>query len=105
MDAILPASVNAGCFMVRLILVALVIAASSGFALASPSLDTTTANEPARHRIEQRISDQPARILEQIRGSVCGTGPIYVGNADDPIMVTPLMHTTCTITAVPPDPR
>ena len=45
------------------------------------------------------------RIIEQMKGSVCGTGPFYAGNVDDPIYVTPLMHPTCTITATPPAQR
>lgn len=72
---------------------------------AAPSAGIETDKERGRERVEQRILDEPARIIEQIKGSVCGTGPFYAGTVDDPIYVTPLMHLTCTITASPPAQR
>jgi hypothetical protein len=67
---------------------------------AGSSADIETDKNRGRQSVEQRILDE--RIIEQIKGSVCGTGPFYAGNVDDPIYVTPLMHPTCTITATPP---
>jgi hypothetical protein len=72
---------------------------------AGPSVDIETDKVRGRQSVEQRILDEPARIIEQMKGSVCGTGPFYAGNVDDPIYVTPLMHPTCTITATPPAQR
>jgi hypothetical protein len=72
---------------------------------AGQSADIETDHERGRQRVEQRILDEPARIIEQIRGSVCGTGPFYAGTVGDPIYVTPLFHPTCTITATPPAQR
>ena len=60
---------------------------------------------PVRHRVEQRILDEPTRILEQVKGSVCGSGPYYAGNVDDPVFVTPLLHTSCSIAPTAPDRR
>ena len=60
---------------------------------------------PVSHRVELKILDEPTRILEQIKGSVCGSGPYYAGNVDDPVFVTPLFRTNCTITPVAPDQR
>jgi hypothetical protein len=84
-----------GCFVALL----------PSFALAVPSQDIETGQEPARQIVEQRILDQPTRILQQMKGSVCGTGPFYAGRVDDPIFVTPFLKTACTITQTPPDPR
>jgi hypothetical protein len=61
--------------------------------------------EPSRHRVELKILDEPARILEQVKGSVCGNGPYYAGNVDDPVYVTPLFHTNCTIAPTAPGQR
>jgi len=69
---------------------------------ARSSADIETDKNRGRQSVEQRILDDPTRIIEQIKGSVCGTGPFYAGNVDDPIYVTPLMHPTCTMTATPP---
>ena len=76
-----------------------------GVALAEASGDTDTRPEPAKRTVEQRIVDQRTRILEQIKGSVCGTGPFYAGNVDEPIFATPLIQTTCTVLPAPPDGR
>jgi len=59
----------------------------------------------ARQRVEQKVLDQPARILEQVKRSVCGSGPFYAGKVDDPVFVTPLFHTSCTIAPTAPDRR
>jgi hypothetical protein len=72
---------------------------------AGPSADIETDKDRGRQSVEQRILDEPSRIIEQMKGSVCGTGPFYAGNIDEPIYVTPLMHPTCTITATPPIQR
>ena len=72
---------------------------------AGSSADIETDKKRGRQSVEQRILDEPTRIIEQMKGSVCGTGPFYAGNVDDPIYVTPLMHPTCTITATPPAQR
>ena len=71
---------------------------------ATPSSNHELA-EPTKYQVEQRVLDQPARILEQIKGSVCGSGPYYAGNADDPVFVRPLFHSTCTISPVAPNRR
>ena len=60
---------------------------------------------PTKFQVEQRVLDQPARILEQIKGSVCGSGPYYAGNVDDPVFVTPLLHASCSISPIAPDRR
>jgi hypothetical protein len=86
-------------------LIASVIALLPTIALAVPSEDTGTEDEPSRHIVEQRILSQPARILEQMKGSVCGTGPLYAGKVDDPVFVTSLYKPACTITLAPPGPR
>ena len=70
-----------------------------------PAQDSGTGQEPAQQMVDHRILDESARILQQIKGSVCGTGPIYAGKVDDPVFVTPLVKTSCTITQTPPGPR
>lgn len=87
------------------LLPACLVALLPSIALAVPPQDTGTGQEPARQVVEQRILDQPTRILEQMKGSVCGTGPFYAGRVDDPVFVTPLLKAACTITRTPPGPR
>jgi len=82
-----------------------VLLLAPNISLAMPSRDTDAENEPPKQKIELRILTQPAKILEQMKGSVCGTGPFYAGKVDDPIFVTPLYNPTCTIMATPPSPR
>ena len=104
---LLPVIVNARALLPtpRIMPVLSVIALLPGTTWAGPSADVETDKERSRQRVEQRILDERSRIIEQIKSSVCGTGPFYAGNVDDPIYVTPLMHPTCTITATPPAQR
>lgn len=100
-------SLNAGSFVPtrKMMLIASVIALLPSIALAMPPQDIGTGAVPARQMVEQRVLDQPARILQQMKGSVCGTGPVYAGKVDDPVFVTPLFNPTCAITPRPPVPR
>ena len=84
---------------------ALVFALLPVAALAAPSSNIEPPREPTRQTVEQRVLDEPGKALEQLRGSVCGTGPVYVGNADAPVFVTPLFHPTCTIAPTAPEHR
>ena len=106
-SALLPRIANARALLPAsgIILVLSIIALLPSTTRAGPSVDIETDKERGKQRVEQRILDEPARIIEQIKSSVCGTGPFYAGNVDDPIYVTPLMHPTCTITATPPAQR
>jgi hypothetical protein len=87
----------------RKLLIGCLVAMLPCFAWAMPTQDIETGQEPARQIVEQRIQDQPTRILDQMKGSVCGTGPFYAGTVDNPIFVTPLLKTACTITQIPRD--
>jgi len=60
---------------------------------------------PARQGVDLRIQDQDTRALQQIKGAVCGTGPIYAGTVDDPIFVKPLFNPSCTIASPTGGPR
>ncbi len=82
-----------------------VIALPPGVASAILSDDREVSNTSARRRVEQRILDEPARVLEQVKRSVCGGGPYYAGSVDDPVLVTPLLRTSCTIAPTAPDRR
>ena len=84
---------------------ACVLLLASNISLAMPSRDTDAENEPPTQKIELRILTESAKILEQIKGSVCGTGQFYAGKVDDPIFVTPLYKPTCIIVATPPSQR
>jgi hypothetical protein len=99
---------DAGAFSLsrKNLLLGCLVAMLPGFAGAVPAQDIETGQQrPARQVVEQRIEDQPTRILEQMKSAVCGTGPFYAGTVDAPIFVTPLLKTDCTITQTPRDPR
>jgi hypothetical protein len=106
--ALLPKIANARSLLPptsRIMPLLSIIALLPGSSWAGPSADTEADKERGRRSVEQRVLDEPGRIIEQMKGSVCGTGPFYAGNVDDPIYVTPLMHPICTITATPPAQR
>jgi hypothetical protein len=77
-----------------IVLLSLPIAAAAG-AISNPT--------PPRDRqqVDLLIQDDSSRALQQMKGSVCGTGPIYVGRVDDPIYVKPLFHPPCSMSDVP----
>jgi hypothetical protein len=56
---------------------------------------------PNRHTVDLRVQTDTERALQQMKGSVCGTGPFYAGSVADPVFVTPLLRTRCTITQTP----
>ncbi len=63
-------------------------------------------DQPVNQRaIDLRIQDQDNRALQQMKAAVCGTGPIYAGTADNPILVKPLFKPACTISDRPPLPH
>jgi len=66
-------------------------------AAANAVLGIGTNAGPSRQGFDERIQDQDSRALQQMKGAVCGTGPIYVGTVDDPILVKPLFNPSCTI--------
>jgi hypothetical protein len=84
------------------LLLAIVITALPGVARADLAQDV--APQPTRVA-DQRMLDQDARVLQQIKASVCGTGPVYVGKVDDPIFVTPRFKPACSLTETPPGAR
>ena len=58
-----------------------------------------------QHDIDLHVQDQDERALRQMKDAVCGTGPIYAGTVDNPILVKPLFKPACTITDRPSLPR
>ena len=91
------------------LLVASVATLLSGGASAMQSTDVGLDNLPGgrqiERRVEQRVVSPTDKILEQMKGSVCGTGPIYVGPVDAPILVSPKLSLRCTITGAAPRPE
>ncbi len=87
------------------VMLTLAVIAWPGLACAALSDGREDSVPSARRRVEQRIVDEPARILEQLKGSVCGNGPYYAGNVDNPVFVTPLFQTRCTLAPAAPDRR
>jgi hypothetical protein len=53
-------------------------------------------------RAEQHVLSPTEKILEQMKSSVCGTGPIYAGSVDAPVFVRPLLNMRCTLTQSEP---
>jgi hypothetical protein len=65
-------------------------------------LDNPPDERQISRRVEQRVVSPTDKILEQMKSSVCGTGPIYVGPVDAPILVRPQLNLRCTLTGSKP---
>lgn len=68
-------------------------------------LDNPPDDRQIERRVEQRVASPTDKILQQMKGSVCGSGPIYVGPVDAPILVRPLLNLRCTVTGLAPQPE
>jgi hypothetical protein len=88
------------------LLAAAVVALLASGAAPIPPADFEPENHPNERQIErraeQRVLSPTKKILEQMKSSVCGTGPIYAGSIDAPIFVRPLLNTRCTLTQSEP---
>jgi hypothetical protein len=91
------------------LLVAFLVTSLLSGAPAAPSadldLDNPSDGPRIERRVEQRVVSPTEKILEQMRSSVCGTGPIYVGPVDAPILVRPKLNLRCTLTGSQPQPK
>jgi hypothetical protein len=68
---------------------------------AAEAISNPTPPPPDQQQVDLLIQDDSSRALQQIKGSVCGTGPTYVGRVDDPIYMKPLFRPPCTMSGVP----
>lgn len=78
----------------------MVLLLSLPVAAAAEAIPNPTPPPRDRQQVDLLIQDDSSRALQQVKGSVCGTGPIYVGRVDDPIYVQPLFHPPCTMSDV-----
>ena len=83
-------------------LLAAIVGLLPGAGLAEPAPDAASARQPVRQIVELRVQMQSEKILDQIKGAVCGTGPIFAGTVDDPVFVTPRLRPACTISMTRP---
>jgi hypothetical protein len=68
---------------------------------AAEAISNPTSPSRDQQQVDLIIQDDSSRALQQMKGSVCGTGPIYVGRVDDPIYAKPLFHPPCTMSDMP----
>ena len=78
--------------------VSLLSSGSSARSLTDVDPYPPSTEQQIERRVEQRVVSPTEKILEQIKSSVCGTGPIYVGPIDAPILVRPRLNMRCTLT-------
>jgi hypothetical protein len=77
-----------------------IVLLSLSVAAAAEAIPNPTPPPRDRQRVDLLIQDDSSRALQQMKVSVCGTGPIYVGRVDDPIYVKPSFHPACTMSDV-----
>ena len=90
---------------VRLLAAAVVALLASGAAPMPPTgfePEDRPNERQIERRAEQRVLSPTEKILEQMKSSVCGTGPIFVGSVDAPVFVRPLLNMGCTLTQSEP---